>query len=145
MGPPSGLVLQCRGPGYSTPTSDSCRSRYHGRMRGLPRPEPPLDARWLDALSQNCGELRGGGARFEDFYLEQRLELTAAVTGGEFEIETRRLEGVAARWRSPARVILHARTGISPTAIGELLARHADRVPMPSTRLIPAPEMDPPP
>ncbi len=113
-------------------------------MRGLARPEPPLDARWLDALSQNCGELRGGGARFEDLYLEQRLELTAAVTGGEFEIETRRLEGVAARWRSPARVILHARTGISPTAIGELLARHADRVPMPSTRLIPAPEMDPP-
>ena len=113
-------------------------------MNGPPRPETPLDARWLDALSQNCGELRGGGARFEDLYLEQRLELRAAVTGGEFEIETCRLEGAAARWRSPSRVILHARTGISTTAIGELLSRHADRVPMPSTRLIPAPEMDPP-
>jgi hypothetical protein len=113
-------------------------------MRRLPKAEPPLDARWLDALSQNCGELRGGGARFEDLYLEQRLELNAAVAGGEVEIETCRLEGVAARWRSPSRVILHARTGISATAIGELLARHADRVPMPATRLIPSPEMDPP-
>jgi len=113
-------------------------------MRGRPRPEPPLDARWLDLLSENCGELRGGGARFEDLYLEQRLELKATVTGGELEIETCRLEGVAARWRSPSRVILSARTGISTAAIGELLARHADRVPMPSTRLIPAPEMDPP-
>ena len=113
-------------------------------MRGQPRPEPPLDARWLDLLSENCGELRGGGARFEDLYLEQRLELKVAVTGGELEIETCRLEGVAARWRSPSRVILSARTGISTAAIGELLARHADRVPMPSTRLIPAPEMDPP-
>ena len=113
-------------------------------MRGLPKSEPPLDARWLDVLSQNCGELRGGGARFEDLYLEQRLELRAEVTGGELELETCRLEGMAARWRSPSRVILHARTGISPTAIGELLARHADKVPMPSIRLIPAPEMDPP-
>jgi len=113
-------------------------------MRGLPKPEPPLDARWLDALSQNCGTLRGGGARFEDLYLEQKLELKAQLTEGELEFETCRLEGVAARWRSPSRVILHARTGISTAAIGQLLARHADRAPMPSTRLIPAPEMDPP-
>ncbi len=95
-------------------------------------------------MSQNCGELRGGGARFEDLYIEQRLEIKAAVVAGELEIETCRLEGVAARWRSPSRVVLHARTGISTVAIGELLARHADRVPMPSTRLIPAPELDPP-
>lgn len=113
-------------------------------MQGLPKPEPPLDARWLDALSQNCGDLRGGGARFEDLYLEQRLELKANFSEGRVEFETCRLEGAAARWRSPSRVILHARTGISATAIGELLARHADKVPMPTGRLIPAPEMDPP-
>lgn len=103
-----------------------------------------MDARWLDILSQRCGELRGGGARFEDLYLEQRLEVKAARPLGAFEIESVQLEGVAARWRSPSRVILHARTGISAAAIGDLLARHADRVPMPAPRLIPAPEMDAP-
>ena len=133
-----------RGPEHSTAASTGRRYRYHVCMRGPPRAEPPLDARWLDALSQSCGELRGGGARFEDLFLEQRLELRATINGGELELETCRLEGVAARWRSPSRVVLHARTGISTAAIGELLASHADRVVMPSARPIPAPEMDPP-
>lgn len=103
-----------------------------------------MDARWLDILSQRCGELRGGGARFQDLYLEQRLEVKATRSFGEFEIESVQLEGAAARWRSPSRIILHARTGISAASIGDLLARHADRVPMPAPRLIPAPEMDAP-
>lgn len=113
-------------------------------MRRQPRPEPPLDPRWLDSLVQHCSELRGGGARFEDLFLEQRLELRAAVRAGEFEVETGRLEGVAARWRSPARVILRARTGISAATIGQLLTDRSHGPTTPSGRPLPAPELDPP-
>ena len=113
-------------------------------MRRVPRSEPPFDPRWLDLLAERCTDLRGGGSRFEDFYLEQRLELRAVMASGEFHVEECRLEGAAARWRSPSRVILHARTGLSTTAFSELLARHADRVALPSGRTLPTSEMDPP-
>ena len=113
-------------------------------MRQAPRCEPPFDPRWLDLLVERCHDLRGGGSRFEDFYLEQRLELRAVMTSGELHFEECRLEGAAARWRSPSRSVLHARTGLSTTAFSELLARHADRVAMPSGRTVPTPEMDPP-
>ena len=113
-------------------------------MREAPRPEPPLDPRWLQLLSERCSDLRGGGARFEDLFIEQRLELRAVFSGGEIQIEECRLEGAAARWRSPSRVVLHARTGLSAAAIGDLLARHADRVALPQVRPVPAAEMDPP-
>jgi hypothetical protein len=109
-----------------------------------PRPEPPLDSRWLELLSQRCADLRGGGARFEDLFLEQRLEMRAVVSGSELHVEECRLEGAAARWRSPSRVVLHARTGLSARAIGELLGRHADRVALPPTRPALVAEMDPP-
>lgn len=110
----------------------------------MPRPEPPLDPRWLDLLAERCADLRGGGARFEDLYLEQRLEMRAVSTAGELQVETCRLEGGAARWRSPSRVALHARTGISTSAIGDLLARQADRVALPPARPLPSAELDPP-
>jgi hypothetical protein len=113
-------------------------------MRRGPRSEPPADPRWLDLLAAACRELRGGGARFEDLYLEQRLELRAAVRNGDFELEACRLEGVAARWRAPSRTMLDARTGISATAIGELLARRGAKLPLPALRPLPAPELDPP-
>ena len=113
-------------------------------MREMPRPDPPLDPRWLELLSQRCAELRGGGARFEDLFLEQRLELRAVAKGGELHVEECRLEGAAARWRSPSRVVLHARTGLSARAIGELLDRYADRVALPPTRPALVAEMDPP-
>jgi hypothetical protein len=113
-------------------------------MRELPRPDPPLEPRWLELLSQRCADLRGGGARFEDLFLEQRLELRAVVSGSELHVEECRLEGAAARWRSPSRVVLHARTGLSARAIGELLDRHADRVALPPTRPALVAEMDPP-
>jgi len=109
-----------------------------------PRPATPLDPKWLELLSERCAELRGGGARFEDLYLEQRLEVRAVATGNDLQVESCRLEGAAARWRSPSRVVLHARTGLSSSAIGELLGRQADRVAMPPSRPLPTAEMDPP-
>ena len=113
-------------------------------MRETPQADPPLDSRWLELLSQRCTELRGGGARFEDLFLEQRLELRAVVSGRELHVEECRLEGAAARWRSPSRTVLHARTGLSARAIGELLDRHADRVALPPTRPALIAELDPP-
>jgi len=113
-------------------------------MREAPRPIPPIDPRWLELLCQRCTDLRGGGARFEDLFLEQRLELRAVASGNELHVEEIRLEGAAARWQSPSRVVLHARTGLSARAIGELLDRHADRVALPPTRPALVPEMDPP-
>jgi len=113
-------------------------------MRQALRPETPLDPKWLQLLSERCADLRGGGARFEDLYLEQRLEVRAVASDNELQMESCRLEGAAARWRSPSRKILHARTGLSTSAIGELLGRQADRVALPPLRPLPAPEIDPP-
>ena len=73
-------------------------------MLQAPRPETPLDSKWLQLLSERCTDLRGGGARFEDLYLEQRLEMRAVATDGELQVGSCRLEGAAARWRSPGPV-----------------------------------------
>jgi hypothetical protein len=113
-------------------------------MRRTPRSEIPLDPRWLQLLSERCAELRGGGARFEDLYLEQRLEMRAVGSPGGLQLEACRLDGVAARWRSPSRTVLHARSGLSVASIAELLGRHADRVALPPAKPLPAAEMDPP-
>ena len=113
-------------------------------MRQAPRPETPLDTKWLQLLSERCADLRGGGARFEDLYLEQRLEVRAVASDNELQVESCRLEGAAARWRSPSRTVLHARTGLSISAIGELLGRQADRVALPPSRPLPPTEIDPP-
>jgi len=100
-------------------------------MRQASRPATPLDSKWLQLLSERCADLRGGGARFEDLYIEQRLEVRAVASSGELQVESCRLEGAAARWRSPSRSVLHARTGLSTSAIGELLGQQADRVALP--------------
>lgn len=113
-------------------------------MRQTPRPEPPIDPKWLQMLSERCADLRGGGARFEDLYLEQRLEVRAVGERGELHVESCRQEGAAARWYSPSRSVLHARTGLSTAAIAELLGRQADRVALPPSRPLPTAEMDPP-
>ncbi len=113
-------------------------------MRQTPRFETPIDPKWLQLLAERCTDLRGGGARFEDLYLEQRLETRVVASAGELQVESCRLEGAAARWRSPSRLVLHARTGISTPAIAELLARQADRVTLPPSRPAPGAEMDPP-
>ncbi len=44
---------------------------------GHPTPNRRWTPSWLDQLAERCNDLRGGGARFEDLYLEQRLELKA--------------------------------------------------------------------
>lgn len=108
------------------------------------RPDPPLDPRWLESLSERCADLRGGGARFEDLYLEQRLESRLISVNGDLQVEECRTDGAAARWRSPSRVVLHARTGLSASGLAELLGRHADRVALPPARTLPTAEMDPP-
>ncbi len=113
-------------------------------MLEAPRPDPPLDPRWLRSLAERCADLRGGGARFEDLYLEQRLESRVRATNGELQVEECRTDGAAARWRSPSRVVLHARTGLSTAGLAELLGRHADRVALPPARALPASELDPP-
>jgi hypothetical protein len=113
-------------------------------MRRAPHSEFPLDPEWLQLLSERCADLRGGGARFEDLYLEQQLEIRAVASRGELQVESCRLEGAAARWRLPTRTILHARTGMSMTAIGELLARQAGRVALPPSRQRPPADIDPP-
>jgi hypothetical protein len=113
-------------------------------MRQTPRAETPLDPRWLQLLSERCADLRGGGARFEDLYLEQRLEMRAVGSSDGLQFEACRLDGVAARWRSPSRTVLHARSGLSVASIAELLGRHADRVALPPAKPLPVVEMDPP-
>jgi len=113
-------------------------------MPEAPRPDPPVDPRWLNLLAERCASLHGGGARFEDLYLEQRLELRVVTADGEKRFEECRLEGAAARWRSPSRTVLHARTGLSTAALNELLARHADRVALPPAKPVPTAEIDPP-
>ena len=72
-------------------------------MRRAPRSEPPFDPRWLDLLAEQCSDLRGGGSRFEDFYIEQRLELRAVAKTGDLRFEECRLEGAAAGWRQRLR------------------------------------------
>lgn len=113
-------------------------------MRKAQHPETPLDPKWLAMLSERCADLRGGGTRFEDLYLEQRLEVRTVVAAGDLQVESCRLEGAAARWRSPSRTVLHARTGLSAPAIADLLGRQADRVALPPSRPLPIAEMDPP-
>jgi len=108
------------------------------------RAESPLDPRWLGLLAERCADLRGGGARFKDLYIEQRLELRAASSNGEVHLEECRLEGAAARWGSPSRAVLHACTGLSVKSLGQLLARHADSVSIPPMRPLPTSEMDAP-
>ncbi len=113
-------------------------------MQRPSHPEAPVDPRWLQQLSEGCGDLRGGGERFEDLYLEQRLELRAVTSAGETHIEECRTEGAAVRWRAISRAVLNARTGLSGRAIAELLADHSDHPITPQGRPLPPPDMDPP-
>ncbi len=92
-------------------------------------------------MAEGLAEIRGPGGRFLDLYLERRLELRAVNEVGRLRIEASRTEGAAARWQSPARVQLHAATGLSPRTIEGLLR---DRLAIPVIRPLPPAEMDPP-
>jgi hypothetical protein len=128
-----------RDPRMHRPASGICG--YHGPVQQPSNPEPPVDPRWLEALAEALERSSGAGGRPVDLYLEQRLELCAVQRDGVFRIESCRSEGAAARWQSPARVLLHAGTGLSTRAIGGLLR---DRLTVPVIRTVPPAEMDAP-
>jgi hypothetical protein len=55
-----------------------------------------------------------------------------------------RTEGAAIRWSMPGRSVLHARNGVSPLALGELLEPFSDLVELPQARPAPAADIDAP-
>lgn len=103
---------------------------------------PPFDGRWLDELADGCRQLRGTHPRFEDLYLERRLEIRVAE--GE-ETTTCRLAGAATRWRFSNRRAMHAAAGVSPPLISALLSRYSDRLSVPCDRPAASNDLDPPP
>lgn len=108
-----------------------------------PTPDlPAFDTGWLDALAEGCGSLRGTHPRFEDLYLERRLEIRVSP---DSSVDTVRLEGGAARWRFPSRWAMHAGSGISSAAVTELVSRYADRLKAPPHAPPPDGDLNPPP
>jgi hypothetical protein len=105
-------------------------------------PDPPFDPRWLDLLVEGCRKLRGTHPRFEDLYLERRLELRVAA---ESHVESCRTEGASARWRFPSRWAVHSATGVSAAAVTALVSRYADRLQVPPHRPLPGLALDAPP
>jgi hypothetical protein len=103
---------------------------------------PAFDTDWLDGLAEGCRGLRGSHPRFEDLYLERRLEIRVAP---DASIDTVRLEGGAARWRFPSRWAMHAGSGISSAAVAELVSHYADRLKAPPRRRTRDGELNPPP
>lgn len=115
---------------------------YHTRVQPPTPDSPPFDRRWLDELADGCRKLRGTHPRFEDLYLERRLELRVAAGS---ETASRQLAGGAARWRFPTRWAMHATAGVSPSAVSALVSRFADRLEVPPGSPPPDHDLDPPP
>lgn len=101
----------------------------------------PFDPEWLDHLSAGCRRLSGSHPRFEDLYLERRLEIR--VSAGS-ETASCRVEGGAARWRFPTRWAIHAAAGVSSKMVTELVSRYADRLDIPPISSPPAVDLEPP-
>jgi hypothetical protein len=110
-------------------------------MKRQPACEPPVDPRWLEWLGEGVDDVQIERGRFVDLYLEQRLELRAVLRGGEPQVEVCRTEGAAARWRSPGRITLTARTGLSARNLAEVFDH---QISLPSERPLPVSVMDPP-
>lgn len=106
--------------------------------------EAPFDPGWLDGIASSCGRLHLGTPQLVDLYLERRLELRVRALDGTVQLEESRAEGCAARWRSPSRSVLHARTGVSRAAIAELVGHGAPQLHLPEGRAVPPTELDPP-
>jgi hypothetical protein len=88
----------------------------------------PFDPGWLDTLTVGCSTLSATHPRFEDLYLERRLEVR--VASGD-EIASCRSEGSAVRWRFPSRWTMRASSGASSTIVERLISTFADRVALP--------------
>lgn len=85
---------------------------------------------------------RSQTARFQELYLERRLEIFLQTGPDGPRVRETRIEGMAARWTTRSRTIMAARTGLSPEGIRELLDL-TGAAPRPA-RTLPAPELDPP-
>lgn len=109
-------------------------------LRSAPEP-PPFDHRWLDQLADGCRRLRGAHPRFEDLYLERRLEIRVAAGS---EVASCRVEGGAARWRFPTRWAIHASAGVSSREVAELVSRYSDRLEVPPSPPPPMSDLNPP-
>jgi hypothetical protein len=103
--------------------------------------QPPFDPVWLDQLADGCRRLRGSHPRFEDLYLERRLEIR--VESGS-ELASVSSDGAAARWRFPSRWTMHASTGVCADAVAALVSRYADRLEVPPSAPLPRLDLDPP-
>jgi hypothetical protein len=99
-----------------------------------------FDPGWLDELAEGCRQLPGSHPRFEDLYLERRLDVRVAAGS---EAASCRVDGGAARWRFPSRWAVHASSGVSPAGVAALVSRYADRIDLAPSRPIPA-DLDPP-
>ena len=125
------------------PEDNDCTTvrRYHGGVHRLTPSRPPFDQQWLDELADGCRGLRGSHPRFEDLFLERRLEIR--VSAGA-EVATCRMEGGAARWRFPSRSAIHAAAGVSSRAVSDLVSHFADRIEVAPGPPPPATDLDPP-
>ena len=93
-------------------------------------------------LVDATGSMRVHTARFEELYVERRLDLFVQPGPDGPSLREIRTEGMSARWRTRSRIIMAARTGFSPEGVRQLLELKG-AAPRPS-RLLPAPELDPP-
>lgn len=73
--------------------------------------------------------MRGNHPRFEDLFLERRLEIRVAE--GEATASCR-VDGAAVRWRFGSRSVMHAAAGVSDRVIEGLLSRYSYRPSVPA-------------
>lgn len=85
----------------------------------------PFDPRWLDELAEGCRRLSGSHPRFEDLFLERRLEVRVATAA---EVASCHVAGSASRWRFGSRWAMHAAAGVSPDVVSRLVSRYAHRL-----------------
>ena len=104
------------------------RQRYHTDVQSPSSTRPPFDSDWLDGLADSCRRFGGGHPRFEDLYLERRLEIRVESAAG---IATCQSEGAAVRWRFPSRWAIEAATCVSATTVSRLFSRFANRIEVP--------------
>jgi hypothetical protein len=109
------------------------------------RDEAPFDPLWLDSVAEACLAVSSSqGPRLVDLFVERRLEARAVATDGVSRIEDGFSEGMACRWRLPSRRVLHARTGVAPAVVEDLLSEHGARCAAMASPRLDSPDLDPP-